>query len=258
MNSQSTPASAAADSTPDGSARALSIRNLRFRYSGVGGGAAGGSDESWTIDLPTLNVASGEQVLLTGGSGSGKSTLLHLIAGLVDPAEGTVHVAGTNIHSLSGAPRDRFRGKAIGMIFQTFNLLAGFSALENVLAALMFSGVPQGQHHDLAAAALKRLGIERVRATPDELSVGQQQRVAVARAVVCRPALVLADEPTASLDPENADGAMDLIQSVCRELGAALVCVSHDPAMAARFERRERLGSLVRGAPTPAAAGGAR
>lgn len=227
---------------------ALSVRGLRFRYVG----AVDTPADSWTIDLPSLDVAHGEQVLLTGGSGTGKSTLLHLIAGLVDPAEGTVLVDGTDIHSLAGAPRDRFRGTKIGMIFQTFNLLSGFSALENVLAALMFSSVPAGKHQELAEAALARLGITRVHATPEELSVGQQQRVAVARAVVCRPALVLADEPTASLDPENAEHAMDLIQSVCRELGAALVCVSHDPAMSARFERREKLGSLVRAATIPA------
>ncbi len=229
---------------------ALSIRGLRFRYDG----AVDTPADAWTIDLPSLDVATGEQVLLTGGSGTGKSTLLHLIAGLVDPAEGTVLVDGTNIHTLAGAPRDRFRGTAIGMIFQTFNLLAGFSALENVLAALMFSSVPPGRHMELAEAALSRLGITRIHATPEELSVGQQQRVAVARAVVCRPVLVLADEPTASLDPENAEHAMDLVQSVCRELGAALVCVSHDPAMAARFERREKLGSLIRAAiPSPGA-----
>ncbi|NUQ52340.1 MAG: ABC transporter ATP-binding protein [Phycisphaerales bacterium] len=227
---------------------ALSVRGLRFRYVG----AVDTPPDAWTIDLPTLDVAQREQVLLTGGSGIGKSTLLHLIAGLVDPAEGTVLVDGTNIHALSGAPRDRFRGSAIGMIFQTFNLLSGFSALENVLAALMFSSVPRGKHHELAEATLSRLGITRLHAAPEELSVGQQQRVAVARAVVCRPALVLADEPTASLDPENAEHAMDLIQSVCRELGAALVCVSHDPAMSARFERREKLGSLVSTAATSA------
>ncbi|MBL8761202.1 MAG: ABC transporter ATP-binding protein [Phycisphaerae bacterium] len=226
---------------PGGKPPALSIRGLRFRYVG----AVDTPADAWTIDLPSLDVARAEQVLLTGGSGTGKSTLLHLIAGLVDPAEGTVLVDGTNIHALAGAPRDRFRGSAIGMIFQTFNLLAGFSALENVLAALMFSSVPPAKHHDLAEAALSRLGITRIHATPEELSVGQQQRVAVARAVVCRPALVLADEPTASLDPENAEHAMDLVQSVCRELGAALVCVSHDPAMTSRFERREKLGALV-------------
>ncbi len=238
---------------------ALSVRGLRFRYVG----AVDTPPDAWTIDLPALDVAHGEQVLLTGGSGTGKSTLLHLIAGLVDPAEGTVLVDATNIHALAGAPRDRFRGTTIGMIFQTFNLLAGFSALENVLAALMFSSVPPAKHQELAEATLSRLGIMRLHAAPEELSVGQQQRVAVARAVVCRPALVLADEPTASLDPENAEHAMDLIQSVCRELGAALLCVSHDPAMSARFERREKLGSLVNTAATfasgaAAGAGGSR
>lgn len=215
---------------------ALSISKLRFAYPGTNSG--------WTTIVNTLTLGRAEQVLLTAGSGAGKSTLLHLIAGLEDPAEGTVEVAGRKIHNLHGAARDRFRGRHIGMIFQTFNLLHGFTALENVLAALMFSDIPAKEHRSRALAALKKLDITRLDATPDELSVGQQQRVAVARAVVCSPELVLADEPTASLDPENAASAMDLIQSTCRELGAALLCVSHDPAMIPRFARRATLAEL--------------
>jgi putative ABC transport system ATP-binding protein len=142
------------------------------------------------------------------------------------------------------------------MIFQTFNLLHGFSALENVMAALMFSEVPSREHRARAGALLERLGIARVDAPPSELSIGQQQRVAVARAVVTGPTLVLADEPTASLDPENASGAMDLIQRACAESGAALLCVSHDPAVADRFGRRVRLDDLRTG--VGAAAGGGR
>src|SRR5262249_46865469 len=162
----------------------------------------------------------GEQMLLTGGSGRGKSTLLHLIAGLIEPNEGAVAVAGQEVHALAGARRDLFRGRKIGMIFQTFNLLHGFSALEHVMAALMFSEVPARQHREKSLTLLRHLGIERVDAEPDRLSVGQQQRVAVARAVACDPVLVLADEPTASLDPENSAGAMDLIQEICREKNA--------------------------------------
>lgn len=208
---------------------ALAIESLKFRY-GAGG--------PWIIDIGSLVVAPGEQVLLTGGSGRGKSTLLQLIAGLLEPSEGRVLVAGKAMHGLRGAARDLFRGRHIGMIFQTFNLLHGFSALENVMAALMFSQVPRGEHRRRAGELLHHLGIERVEADPDRLSVGQQQRVAVARAVACHPVLVLADEPTASLDPENAANAMMLIQQVCREQNAALLCTSHDPAMAERFERR--------------------
>jgi ABC-type lipoprotein export system ATPase subunit len=219
---------------------ALSVRNLRFAYADAPRGA-------WTVDVPSLDLARGEQLLLTAGSGRGKSTLLHLVAGLMDPQEGTVSVAGQNMHQLSSAARDAFRGRSIGMIFQTFNLLHGFSAIENVMAALMFSTIPPREHRDRAAALLKHLGIERIDADPDRLSIGQQQRVAVARAVACDPVLVLADEPTASLDPENAATAISLIQDICREKNAALLCVSHDPAMAERFSRRESL--------QPAAAG---
>ncbi len=222
---------------------ALEINGLRFRYSG--GGASPTSP--WIIEIGSLRVARGEQLLLTGGSGTGKSTLLHLISGVVDlapPNVGRIEVAGRDIQSLRGPARDAYRAKHIGMVFQTFNLLHGFSALENVMAALLFSDVPSREHRDRAAGLLASLGIERIDAAPDRLSVGQQQRVAVARALACSPALVLADEPTASLDPENSAAAMSLIQNACRERNAALLCVSHDPAMVERFSRRERLDDL--------------
>ncbi|MEZ6234479.1 MAG: ABC transporter ATP-binding protein [Phycisphaerales bacterium] len=221
----------------------LVIESLRFRYPGGRG---------WIVDVSRLELGAGEQMLLTGGSGRGKSTLLHLIAGLLEPspADGEpprVVVGGGDICSLRGAARDLHRGRTIGMIFQTFNLLHGFSAIENVMAAMMFGRIPRGEHRARAAALLTRLGIERPDARPEQLSVGQQQRVAVARAMACDPVLVLADEPTASLDPENAVGAMDLIQGICREKNAALLCVSHDPAMAERFERRMTLDALAGG-----------
>lgn len=217
-----------------GKGPALRIEDLKFGYPGG----------EVVTDVRRLVLERGEQLLLTGGSGSGKSTLLHLIAGLEEPRSGSVEVAGQKIHDLHGAKRDLYRGAHIGMIFQTFNLLHGFSALENVEAALMFSTIPAREHRERAKALLAHLGIERTHARPDQLSVGQQQRVAVARAVACDPQLVLADEPTASLDPENLDAAMDLIQTICREKNAALLCVSHDPSMASRFVRREALREL--------------
>ncbi|MGH7131532.1 MAG: ABC transporter ATP-binding protein [Phycisphaerales bacterium] len=220
--------------TPD--RPALSTTDVRFAYLG----------SSEIIAYPDLRLAGGEQLLLTGGSGTGKSTLLHLIAGLIDPANGRIEVGGQDIHALQGAVRDRYRGRTIGMIFQTFNLLSGFSALENVMAAMMFSEIPPREHRDRAMKLLRQLGIERPDAEPDKLSVGQQQRVAVARAVACDPILVLADEPTASLDPENAGSAMDLIQQICRERNAALLCTSHDPAMTARFAHHIRIANAAR------------
>jgi ABC-type lipoprotein export system ATPase subunit len=212
---------------------ALEIDGLAFRY-GTGQG-------DFSLRMPSLRLERGEQLLLRAGSGKGKSTLLNLIAGLMEPNEGRVLVAGESIYAMRGAARDRFRGKTVGMIFQTFNLLQGFSALENVEAALLFAGHGAEEQRRRATELLKHLGIERLESPVERLSVGQQQRVAVARAVACTPALVLADEPTASLDPENAARAMELIQATCRERGAALLCVSHDPAMWNRFTRVQDL-----------------
>lgn len=218
---------------------ALEIEGLKFRYPDQPAGAP------WTVEVGHLVLKRGEQMLLTAGSGRGKSTLLHLIAGLMEPAAGTVRVGGVDMRTLHGQARDLHRGRSIGMIFQTFNLLHGFSAAENVMAALMFSTVPAKEHRHRSLELLKHLGIERPDADPDRLSVGQQQRVAVARAVACGPALVLADEPTASLDPQNAAGAIELIKSTCRENGAALLCVSHDPAVWEHFEKRTGLEDLA-------------
>jgi ABC-type lipoprotein export system ATPase subunit len=219
-------------------ADALTITQLTFCYPG---------SQARVVDIASLTLARGEQALLTGQSGRGKSTLLYLIAGLMEPTGGTIEVHGQDIHALHGHKRDEFRGSAIGMIFQTFNLLQGFSAAENVMLAMMFSDIPRGEHRSRAHELLGHLGVDRPDAPPEQLSIGQQQRVAVARAVACKPDLVLADEPTASLDPENAVGAMDLIQTACRESGAALLCVSHDPSMAERFERRASLDELSTG-----------
>ncbi|MFN9992332.1 MAG: ABC transporter ATP-binding protein [Phycisphaerales bacterium] len=221
-------------------APALHISGLKFRYKQRDPGTA-----SYVLDLPALTVAAGEHVLLTGGSGTGKSTLLQLVAGLSDPDEGVVEVAGTRIHDLRGADRDAFRGRTIGMIFQTFNLLHGFSAIENVLAALMFSTIHEAEHQTRATSLLARLGITEVNARIERMSVGQQQRVAVARAIACAPKLVLADEPTASLDPENASAAMELIRAACTDAGAALLCVSHDPSLIPNFTRVESLAKLT-------------
>ena len=213
---------------------ALKIEDLAHRYT-PGAHPA--------LSIAGLRLAPGEQVVLTGSSGSGKSTLLHLIAGLMEPSSGSIEIDGTDIHALSGHARDRFRGRSIGMVFQTHHLLTGFSAEENVMAALMFSQFPRGSHRQRARTLLDTLGIPTPTQRVERLSIGQQQRVAIARALACSPSLVLADEPTASLDPENAEAALDLLQQACRSSGAALLCVTHDRRFTDRFDRAEHLSA---------------
>ena len=216
---------------------AIQLNQLRFRYEHSG-------DAPWIVDIDSLEIQRGKQCLLRGQSGCGKSTLLHLICGLMTPNHGTVSVNGVDIHGLSGSARDAFRSRNIGVIFQEFNLLEGFSALENVMLALMFSPVPAKEHRERARALLDQLGITSPGRDPARMSVGQRQRVAVARALACEPVIVLADEPTASLDPENGAAAIDMIQSACNSHNAALLCVSHDPALDGVFEHRLRFEEL--------------
>jgi ABC-type lipoprotein export system ATPase subunit len=220
---------------------ALRISDLSYSYPT----GPDGDGQAFTLRVRQLDLAVGEQVLVSAASGGGKSTLLTLIAGLDQPDTGTIEIGGQNIHALPPGKRDLFRGRSIGMIFQTFNLLTGFTAAENVMAALMFSDIPPARHRDRAVDLLRSLGLERPDAMVERLSVGQQQRVAVARAVACDPLIVLADEPTASLDPDNALATIDLIEKACAARNAALLCVSHDPAIASRFMRREPLADLA-------------
>ncbi len=194
------------------------------------------------IDLPHLEVAAGEPLALQGESGSGKTTLLHCIAGILPVDSGTIEIAGEAMTGRSETARDRLRAKHIGYLFQTFNLLHGLSATENVQLGMTFR--PRGGESPKAAAehALERVGLSnRMNHRPSQLSVGQQQRVAIARALAGHPALVLADEPTSNLDRARADQCLELLLSFAEETGAALLMVSHDETALARFERRETL-----------------
>ena len=196
------------------------------------------------LDVERFEVARGEQVALRGSSGSGKTTLLHIIAGIVKPDAGAVHVAGTDVARLGEAQRDHWRAKHVGYIYQSFHLLQGFTALENIALAMKFGG-----RVDLARAKslLEQVGLgARLNYKPRQLSIGQQQRVAVARALANTPALVLADEPTGNLDREHADAALELILSLCKTSGAALLLVSHDERVVARFPRVVDLATLNR------------
>lgn len=192
------------------------------------------------LNIPEFRAAAGEQVVLMGRSGCGKTTLLHVIAGISRPDSGTVEIDGTDITRLSEAGRDRFRADKLGYVFQTFNLLPGFSALENVLLGMSFAGrrVDSARARDL----LERVGLKhRLSHRPTALSVGEQQRVAVARALANRPKLLLADEPTANVDSGHQQQIIDLVRTTCREENVALLMVTHTPEVAQQFERVERL-----------------
>ncbi len=220
---------------------ALKIRNLKKGFS-----VPGQVGSLTVVDLPELTLGAGEQAALSGSSGSGKTTLLHLIAGILPAETGTIHLGNVEMTGLGEAGRDRLRAGTIGYIFQTFNLLQGFTCLENVLLGMSFG---KGADRAYAMSLLGRVGLgDRLDYFPRQLSTGQQQRVAVARAVANRPHLVLADEPTGNLDPENARQALALIRQICTESKAALLLVSHDPLVLAGFDRVLSLSQLNRAA----------
>jgi len=198
--------------------------------------------ERRVLDVHSFTVGEGEHVALHGASGSGKSTLLHVVAGLVVPNSGRVTVCGEEISDLGEAARDRHRARYVGYVFQTYELLSAYSAHENVLLGMAFGGGPDRAR---AAALLERLDLgDRLDDRPSALSIGQRQRVAVARALAGRPALVLADEPTGSLDPEHAAEALATMRDVCTEEGAALLMVSHDRSALDAFDRRVDLREI--------------
>jgi ABC-type lipoprotein export system ATPase subunit len=196
------------------------------------------------IDVPEFSLGAGEHIALRGESGSGKTTFLNLISGILAPDSGSIELGGSDMALLGEHRRDRLRGSSIGYIFQTFNLLQGYSCLENVLLGMTFGSRPDRAQ---ALALLDRVGLShRLNHFPRQLSSGQQQRVAVARALAKRPKLVLADEPTGNLDHRNAREALKLIRETCLETGAALLLVSHDPEVLGSFENVRDFADLNR------------
>ena len=203
------------------------------------------------IDAPPLTILSGvdlevnvgDRVSIVGRSGSGKTTLLNLLGLLDSPTSGTMLFENRPVQSLSSGARDRLRGREVGFIFQQFNLLPGRTALENVTTPLLYAeGRQFWQRIRIATEMLERVGLgDRLGSLPDKLSGGEQQRVAIARSLVRGPRLILADEPTGALDLETGETVMDLIEEVATESGAALVTITHDPAIAARATRHLRL-----------------
>ncbi len=240
------------------------LSQLRKRYVGPDGSVVP------VVDVESFDLNFGDQVALMGTSGSGKTTLLHLIAGILTPDEGRIifdndepgfrpinevsereleDLAKWNwpvdIARLSEAKRDVFRGRHIGYIFQTHHLLPGFTALENVLLGMSFTG--RSPEPAWAKHLLDEVGLsDRLHYKPAKLSVGQQQRVAVARALANRPKLVLADEPTGALDAANAQQVLDLIRKLCGEVGASLLIVTHDKDIAGQLPKVLSLSEVNR------------
>lgn len=230
-------AAAAATSTVD-------ISGARFRWPGAKG---------FTLTIDSFSLPPRERLLLIGPSGSGKSTFLSLLAGINVPAEGAISILGTDIARLSSSARDHFRSEHMGIIFQMFNLLPYGSVIDNVILPLSFASTRRqrvlrsGTLDDEARRLLKSLGLhpeDYERTAASSLSVGQQQRVACARALIGRPELIIADEPTSSLDRDSQVAFLDLLFAEVEQAGGTLIMVSHDQSLAPRFDRAIRLDEI--------------
>ncbi len=192
----------------------LQANNIDFYYN---------SDQKFKI--PDINLDAGDQLLIIGKSGSGKTTILNILGGLLKPKSGDVKINGTSVYSLSGAALDKFRGKNVGIIFQKPHILSALNVEENLKIANFFAG----ESNSLIEPLLKELGIYGKRkANVNTLSEGEAQRVSIARALVNNPKVILADEPTASLDDENADNVIKLLQQEAKKYKAVLIIVTHD------------------------------
>lgn len=214
---------------------ALSIASLSYSYGGRG---------ETTLNFPDVTVSRGESCAVVGPSGCGKTTLLHLIAGLLTPQDGSIHVAGQRMDTRSQRDRDRLRGRLIGIVLQQLRLVASLSALDNLLLAQRLAGRPVDR--DAATERLVGLGLgEHLHRRPGALSQGEAQRVAIARALVGQPALLLADEPSSSLDDANAERVLQLLIEQAAEHNAALLVVTHDARIRGRLHQEIELSRVA-------------
>ncbi len=222
------PASAAAE--PRGPA--LEVRDLLIAFPGIGS----------VLAAPRLSLPGGSATAVEGASGAGKSSLLHALAGIERPAQGSVRWGGDELWTLAAPVRDRWRRERLGLVFQDMHLLDGLSALDNVLLPLLFDHLrPPAPLRDRAAALLDRLGVGAPGRPASVMSRGERQRVALARALLRNPAVLLADEPTASLDAPSAARVGELLMQAAAEAGATLLVATHDAALLARLPGRLRL-----------------
>jgi putative ABC transport system ATP-binding protein len=222
---------------------AIEVRDLTFAWPG----------KPPLLRIERFSVARGERVFLRGPSGSGKSTLLGLVGGVLQPAGGSVHLLGTEVSSLSASARDRFRGEHLGFVFQMFNLIPYLGVLQNVMLPALFSPSRAsriGDPAELRAEALRllaALGLSSpslLEGEVTQLSIGQQQRVAAARALLGRPEIIVADEPTSSLDHDARENFLRLLMDECRAQGTTLLFVSHDLSLGGMFDRVDSLAEL--------------
>lgn len=228
----------------------IDLRDVEFAWSTAG---------APVLSLEHLGVAKGERLFLKGPSGSGKSTLLNLLGGVTVPRRGTVTVLGQDLGALSAAARDRFRAEHVGYIFQLFNLVPYLSVLDNVLLPLRFSRTRREQVRERGGSRAEAgrliiqlgLGAELLDRPATELSVGQQQRVAAARALIGGPELVVADEPTSALDADTRALFIRLLMDECATQGATLVFVSHDASLEPLFDRGVALNEINRAGRSP-------
>lgn len=223
---------------------AIEIQHLSFAY--------GGTNDALILDIPKWQVAAGETVFLHGKSGSGKSTLLNLLCGTLSPDRGTIILNGTDFSALPARKRDRYRAQHIGVVFQQFNLIPYLTVEENIQLAGYFAHHSADENKHSLRTLLHHLHLpENVMRQPARsLSVGQQQRIAIARALVNKPELIIADEPTSSLDADSQAGFMNVLMECVHEFNSTLLFVSHDHRLATHFDRCVEIEDInsIRGA----------